>query len=132
MPALATISRDSLAKQAGIDVAAVRIYERMGLISKPRSAAGGLKLYRTEDVTRLTFIRRAMELGFSIDAIREFLQMTTCKQIHRAAQRHLTDIRRRLADLSRLESALAPLVSSCPKRGSAAQCPIVNALSQPA
>ncbi|MDP1752856.1 MAG: MerR family DNA-binding protein [Reyranella sp.] len=137
MSALATIALGALAQQAGVDAATIRAYERLGLIHKPRRAAGGLQLYRTDDVARVTFIRRTQELGFSIPAIRELLEITdkssgTCGDVHDLAQRHLLDIRRRREDLARLETMLAPLVSACPRKGSIEHCPIVNALSHPA
>ncbi|MDI1286357.1 MAG: MerR family transcriptional regulator, partial [Reyranella sp.] len=66
MSALATIALGALAEQAGVDVATVRAYERLGLISKSRRAIGGLQLYRVADITRVTFIRRTQELGFSL------------------------------------------------------------------
>ena len=137
MSALATIAVGALAEQAGVDIATILYWERLGLIDKPRRTVDGLKLYRTSDVARLTFIRRTKELGFSTEAIRELLGMTgngshTCSDVHDVAERHLLDIRRRLADLTRLEGMLAPLVSACPQTGSATHCPIVNALSHPA
>jgi MerR family transcriptional regulator, mercuric resistance operon regulatory protein len=136
MSALATITVGALAQQAGVDIATIRHCERLGLIDKPRRTAKGLQLYRTSDVTRVTFVRRTKELGFSTEAIRELLGLTakgphTCRNVHQVAERHLLDIRRRLADLVRLESVLAPLVSACPQAGSAIHCPIVNALSHP-
>lgn len=137
MSTLATIAVGVLAQQAGVDVATLHYYERLGLIAKPRRAAGRLPLYRTTDVARVTFSRRTKELGFSTEAIREFLGMTergryTCGDVHDLAERHLLDIRRRLQDLTRLEAVLAPLVSACSQEGSIAHCPIVNALSHPA
>ena len=136
MSALATITVGALAQQAGVDIATIHHCERLGLIDKPRRTAKGLQLYRTSDVARVTFIRRTKELGFSTGAIRELLGLTTkgphtCSNVHEVAERHLLDIRRRLADLARLESVLAPLVSACPQTGSATHCPIVNALSHP-
>jgi MerR family mercuric resistance operon transcriptional regulator len=136
MSALATIAVGALAQQAGVDIATIHFYERLGLIDKPRRAAGGLQLYRTTDIARVTFIRRTQELGFSTEAIRELLGMTekgrhTCGDVHEVAERHLLDIRQRLEDLARLESMLAPLVGACPQTGSAAHCPILNALSHP-
>ena len=137
MSALATIALGALAEQAGVDVATIHAYERLGLIPKPRRVAGGLQLYRTTDIARVTFIRRTQELGFSLRAIGELLDMTdrpssTCGDVHEVAQRHLLDIRRRRDDLARLEAMLAPLVSACPRQGSVDLCPIVNALSRPA
>lgn len=136
MSALATIAISSLAEQAGVDVTTIDAYEKLGLISKPVRAVGGLRLYRTDDIDRVTFIRRTQELGFSMQAIRELLDMTdrtssTCGDVYEVAQRHLLDIRRRREDLARLEAMLAPLVSACPRQGSVDLCPIVNALSHP-
>jgi MerR family mercuric resistance operon transcriptional regulator len=136
MSALATITVGALAEQAGVDIETILYFERLGLIDKPRRTVDGLKLYRTEDAARLTFIRRTKELGFSTEAIRELLGMSgkgphTCSTVHDVAERHLLDIRRRMADLARLESVLAPLVAACPQTGGIAQCPIVSALSHP-
>jgi MerR family transcriptional regulator, mercuric resistance operon regulatory protein len=136
MSALATITVGALAQQAGVDIATIHYCERLGLIDKPRRTANGLELYRTSDIARVTFIRRTKELGFSTEAIRELLGLNTkgprtCGDIYDVAERHLLDIRRRQADLARLESVLAPLVSACPQTGSVAHCPIVNALSHP-
>ncbi len=137
MSALATIALGALADQAGVDAATIRAYERLGLIHKPRRAAGGLQLYRVDDVARVTFIQRTQELGFSMQAIRELLDMTdksssTCGDVHDVAQRHLLDIRRRRDDLARLEAMLEPLVSACPRKGGIDLCPILSNLSRPA
>lgn len=137
MSALATIALGALAEQAGVDVATIHAYERLGLIPKPRRAAGGLQLYRGDDIARVTFIQRTQELGFSMPAIRELLDMTeksssNCGDVHDVAQRHLLDIRRRRDDLARLEAMLTPLVSACPRKGSVDLCPILGALSRPA
>lgn len=137
MSAFATIAVGSLAEQARVDVATIDAYVKLGLIPKPRRAAGGLLLYRTDDIDRVTFIRRTQELGFSMQAIRELLDMTdrtsgTCADVFELAQRHLLDIRRRRDDLARLEAMLAPLVEACPRKGSVDLCPIVHGLSQPA
>ncbi|OFX01985.1 MAG: hypothetical protein A3D94_10170 [Alphaproteobacteria bacterium RIFCSPHIGHO2_12_FULL_66_14] len=136
MSALATIAVGALVEQAGVDIATLRFYERLGLIDKPRRTAGGLQLYRTSDIARVIFIRRTLELGFSTESIRELLAMTedsshACRDVHEVAARHLLDIRRRLDDLARLEKMLAPLVSACPQEGGTADCPILNALSHP-
>jgi DNA-binding transcriptional MerR regulator len=136
MSALATIAIGALADQAGVDVATIHSYEKLGLVAKPRRTVGGLQLYRTDDIARVTFVRRTLELGFTIAAVRELLDMTdkpssSCGDVHDVAQRHLLDIRRRREDLSRLEAMLAPLVSACPRKGGVDLCPIVNALSHP-
>ena len=136
MSSLPTISIDALSEQAGMDVETIRAYERLGLLGKPRRLPGGLVLYRTDDVARVTFIRRAQELGFSLETIRQLFEITTdraksCADVHEVAERHLQDIRRRREDLMRMEAVLAPLVSACSRKGRVDDCPILNALSHP-
>ena len=136
MPALATITIDVLAMKSGVDTETIHSYQRSGLVPKPRRVANDLLLYRIDDVERLIFIRRAMGLGFSVEAVRELLGLSAkkpkaCADVHEIANRHLADVRRRMADLARMESALAPMVESCPRRGGLATCPILNSLSHP-
>jgi len=136
MPALATITIEVLAERSGVDHEAILAYQRHGLVPKPRRVAGGLLLYRTEDVERLVFIRRAAELGFSIDSVRELSGLADrkpkdCADVHDIASRHLSDVRRRIAELERLESALAPLVQSCSRSVGLEGCPILTSLAHP-
>jgi MerR family transcriptional regulator, mercuric resistance operon regulatory protein len=136
MPALATITMDVLAKRSGFDAQAILAYQRQGLLPKPQRVSGGLLLYRVEDVERLSFIRRALELGFSVDAVRELLGLASrkpkaCADVHDIASRHLADVRRRIAELARLESMLAPLVESCTRSGGLDDCPILSSLAHP-
>lgn len=136
MPALATLPITALAELSGTDIATLKAYERLGLLSKPRRPANGLILYPADEGTRVTFIKRSFELGFSPEAVREMLgigrgKALSCGDIFAIADRRLADIRQRLADLRRMEQALAPLVESCPRRGGLANCSIVNTLSHP-
>jgi MerR family mercuric resistance operon transcriptional regulator len=137
MPALAPATIAGLAKRAGVDVETIRSYERMGLLPKPRRQPGrsGDAAYHREHLERLTFIRRAVELGFSLEAISELLGLTgglrTCGDVYQVAERALSEIRQRIAELSRMEAALAPLAAQCPRSGSAHDCPLVTALSRP-
>ena len=134
MPALATITIEVLAERSGFDAQTILVYQRQGLLPKPQRVAGGLLLYRVEDVERLGFIRRALELGFSVGAVRELLSFASrkskpCTDVHDIASRHLADVRRRIAELMRLEHALAPLVESCAGGGEREACPILSSLA---
>ena len=136
MPAPAPATIAGLAKASGIDVASIRFYERLGLLPKPRRGVGGRASYHREHLQALAFIRRALEFGFSLEAIGELLGLhgglRTCGDVNKLAARHLAEVRQRLADLARIESALAPLVSSCPRSGGPQDCPLIVELSQPA
>jgi len=137
MPALAPATIAGLARRAGVDVETIRSYERMGLLPKPRRRLGrsGDAAYHTEHLERLTFIQRATDLGFSLEAIGDLLGITgglrTCGDVYHVAERQLVEIRRRIADLERMEAALAPLVASCPRSGPVHDCPLIIALSRP-
>jgi DNA-binding transcriptional MerR regulator len=136
MPALPTLAIAALAERSGVDTATLDTYRQLGLLSKPRRLANGLILYPADEATRITFIRRSLELGFSPEAVREMLGIgrgrpLRCEDIFAIAERRLVDIRQRLSDLRRMEQALAPLVESCPRHGGLANCNIVNALSHP-
>lgn len=135
MPALATLSFASLADKSGVDADTLRSYDHLRLVSRPRRTNNGLKLYPADEAERVTFIRRALDLGFSVQSVREMLDISrrksfSCNDIYAIAERQLSDIRRRVADLKCMEAALAPLVESCPRDG-LSNCTIISALSRP-
>jgi MerR family mercuric resistance operon transcriptional regulator len=134
MPALATITIDVLSQQSGIDIATLHSYERLGLVPKPRRIAGNLLLYSTDVVSGAVFVQRALGLGFSPQAVRELLRLAGggskgCADVHALAQRHLQDVKRRIAELRSMEKALTPLVACCAPELSTEDCPIVQALA---
>lgn len=133
MASLPTLPIAALADRAGIDVETIRTYERLGLLSKPRQA-NGLRLYPPEEVERVTLANSALELGFSVSAVRQLLGVGRkgrfgCDDIYVIAERHLADVRRRRAELERIERLLAPLVETCSRSGPLGGCNIIAALS---
>jgi MerR family transcriptional regulator, mercuric resistance operon regulatory protein len=135
MPALATITAGVLAEKSGTDIDVIRSYQRLGLLPRPSRVGGGLLLYRREDIDRVLFVRRALSLGFSHDAVRELLALVDdkrskkCGDVYAIVRRHLEDVRSRIADLVRMEQALAPLVDDCRPETSVAECPVLRALA---
>ena len=134
MPSLATLTIAALVDRSGVEAEAIESYRRLGLLSKPRRTADGLLLYPPDEVGRVVFIRRALDLGFSAVAIGEMIglgcrKLPTCKDIHAIAERQLADVRRRRADLDRIERMLTPLVASCPRAAARDDCNIIAALS---
>jgi MerR family mercuric resistance operon transcriptional regulator len=134
-----TIPRDSactigaLSKRTGVNIETIRFYERVGILPKPPRTAGGHRIYGQEQVLRLGFVRRSRELGFSLDEVRGLLQLVdgghyTCAEIKAITLDHLADIRRKIADLRRLESTLAAVAGKC-RGGKVPDCPIIEALS---
>jgi MerR family mercuric resistance operon transcriptional regulator len=86
-------------------------------------------------VQRLLFIRRARALGFGLDAVRSLLSLSTpgrrsCESVRNMAQKHLDDVRARLAELQRLEAALAEIVARCSGE-TAPTCAVLSMLEAP-
>lgn len=126
-----------LAKQAGVGVDTVRYYEREGLLPQAQRLASGYRMYGSQDVQRLQFVRRAKMMGFTLPEIRELLalsdqqtgDMATMKA---AAQHKLADVEAKIAELTRIRDGLQALVKACPGKGALAGCPILNAMAREA
>jgi MerR family copper efflux transcriptional regulator len=100
----------------------------------PQRRASGYRSYGEAAVVRLRFIRRAKELGFTLEEIRDLLALSADRQrgvkaVKQRAQQRLTAITQRIAELTRVRDALAELVASCPGHGTPEQCPILRALA---
>ena len=126
------IAIGELSRRTGCNVETVRYYERIGLLPQP-ARRGRYRLYGTEDVARLAFVRRARELGFALDEVRALLGMATdgqaaCADARRLAETHLAGVRAKIADLRAIEVALAEAVQRC-DAGEAPECPLIEALS---
>ncbi len=136
MPAIAPATIAGLAELAGVDVETIRTYENMGLLPQPRLQSGRRTStpYRQEHLDRLRFIKRCLALGFSLEAVADLLAvkggMRTCGDVYTIAARQLQEIRDRIAELTRLEQQLAPLVEACPRQGEVRTCPIWRALTE--
>ncbi|HEY8539595.1 MAG: helix-turn-helix domain-containing protein [Gammaproteobacteria bacterium] len=123
-----------LAARSGTLVETIRYYERIGLMPTPPRSPSGYRQYRPEHLQRLLFLRRCRALGFSIEEIRSLIALASgpdrsCRTVRSIAERHLEDVRQKLADLRRLELALGALVESC-AGGPIAECKILEALAQ--
>jgi MerR family mercuric resistance operon transcriptional regulator len=127
-----TIPIGEISRRTGCNIETIRYYERIGLIPAP-PRRGRYRSYRTEDVGRLGFVRRARELGFTLDEVRALLGLAasgkaSCAEARDLANVHLRDVRARLADLARMERVLAETVRAC-DTGDETSCPLIAALS---
>lgn len=107
-----------LARRTGVKVPTIRYYEQMGLIDPPERSEGNQRRYSRKERDRLSFIKHARDLGLTIDAIRELLELSehperTCEQADRIAAEQLTSVRDKIAKLRRLEEELARITSCC-------------------
>lgn len=130
-----SIGIGTLARRAGVSVDTVRYYEKSGLLTPEARLPSGYRRYNDVQVSRLRFIRRAQELGFTLKDIRELLGLSKQRdvaKVKRAAQKKLTEVEARLTALTRIRDGLATLVATCPGHGRAADCPILKALGEEA
>jgi len=121
----------ALSKRTGSKVETIRYYERVGLLPPPGRSAGGYRLYETGHLKRLTFVRRARALGFSIDEVRRLLDLADhrrrpCAEARALAAAHVGDVRAKIADLQAMERVLEETVARCAD-GRSARCPLIDA-----
>ena len=121
-----------VSEKTQVNIETIRYYERIGLVPAPPRSAGGRRQYDSAGIARLQFIRRARELGFSIDEIRALLAMTdggaACGDVHALTVRHLKLVRAKIKDLKRMERTLAAAADRCALDASS-DCPIIDALA---
>jgi MerR family mercuric resistance operon transcriptional regulator len=123
----------ALSAETGVNIETIRYYEKIGLIPAPPRTVGRQRVYDSAHLKRLTFIRRGRELGFSLDEIRELLGLVrghdlTCAEVKAMTEQHVTDIRRKIKDLRKLERVLTDLAAKC-GGNTVPDCPIMDALS---
>lgn len=122
-----------LASATGTKVETVRYYEKIGLLPCPGRTTGNYRSYGDDHLARLSFIRRARDLGFTLDAVRELLALAddpdrSCAAVDGIARTHLVDIDRKISDLSALRTELDRMIRLC-SRGTVADCKIIDALA---
>ena len=122
-----TIGR--LARAAGVNIETIRYYQRRGLLATPRKPLSGVRRYSSEILTRLRFIKRAQELGFTLREITELLSLGdgSCTETRAIAEHRLTDIETRIRDLESMRATLSKLIRTC-RAGNQPLCPIIASL----
>lgn len=124
-----------LARATGCRVVTIRYYERVGILPAATRAANRYRVYGEGHLRRLRFVRHMRALGFGLTEVRTLLELIdggdyTCDQVKELAARHLEEVRARLRDLGRLESAVADLVAQC-TGGATPDCSMLEALFEP-
>jgi MerR family mercuric resistance operon transcriptional regulator len=124
-----------LARRAGINVETIRYYQRRGLVPEPPKPLGGIRRYAPEHVQRLRFIKRAQQLGFSLEEVGDLLLLEDglhCHEVKEIAGKKLATVRERIAQLRTMESALATLIRKCSSNKGKLRCPLIAALESAA
>ena len=101
-------------EQSGVNIETIRYYEREGVVPKPGRSAGGRRLYSSDEIAKLRFVRRCRDLGFPISIIQTFLSLTeqsdrSCGEVKAMAENHLGEITAKIENLVRLQDALLSL-----------------------
>lgn len=122
-----------LARATTTKVETIRFYEKIGLLAEPGRTDGNYRVYGREHLARLSFVRRARDLGFTLDQVRALLALSDdrdrpCGAVDAVARQHLGEIDRKIADLRALRRELDDLISQC-GQGSISTCRIIEALA---
>ena len=122
-----------LAKATHTKVETIRYYEQIGLLPEPPRTGGNFRAYTSKHLGLLSFIRRARDLGFTLNEVRQLLSLSdqksrSCVAVDAIARRHLAEIERKIEDLSALRSELDSLINQC-SCGTIAECRIIDALA---
>ena len=129
------LSIGQVAKRAGVGVETVRFYEREGLLEEPPRRASGYRQYSEQVVTRLRFIKRAQQLGFSLKEISELLLLrvdvqTSCEEVKQRTEAKIAEVERKMVELQHMRQALLQVHSLCTGQGPTGRCPMLDALDQ--
>ena len=126
------LSIGRLSQAAKVKVETIRYYEKQGLLPEPPRTEGGHRLYPPSLLKRLFFIRRSRQLGFTLNEVRGLLQLVdgetyTCAEVRNLTLAHADGVKRKVADLRRLEKGLREMAAQC-DGAQVPECPIVDLL----
>lgn len=118
-----------LAKAAGVGVETIRYYQRRGLLAQPARPHGEIRRYGDEELRRLRFIRSAQAAGFTLNEIKELLDLDASDdraRAHEIASARVAELDSKIAQLREAREALAGLANACANKRSG-PCPILSA-----
>ena len=123
-----------LARATGIKVVTIRYYEKIGLLTAPDRTAGNYRSFDAAALERLRFIRRCRDLGFSLDPIRELLDLSSdvarsCAEVDTITATHLAEVERKIVDLNALAQELRRISTACDGGGTISNCRILDAIA---
>jgi MerR family copper efflux transcriptional regulator len=120
------------ARASGVSAKMLRYYERIGLIPQPVRTEGGYRTYGPGEVETLRFIRRARDLGLSMDRIRQLVELwhgrRPSREVKRIASAHVAELQQRIAEMTAMCTTLSGLIEDC-QGDQAPDCPILRDLA---
>jgi MerR family mercuric resistance operon transcriptional regulator len=128
-----TLRIGAVAELAAVNVQTLRYYERRGLLAQPARTPSGYREYAPDTPDVVRFIKRAQELGFTLDEVQELLRLRAAPardraRIRKIAQAKIADIDGKVARLVAVRDSIASLVECC-ENGEALRCSIIDALN---
>jgi MerR family copper efflux transcriptional regulator len=122
------------AKASGVSAKMIRYYESIGLIPAPARTAAGYRVYSDSDIHTLRFVRRARDLGFSVERISRLLALwqdrsRASADVKRLALAHVEELERKARDLQEMAETLKHLANTC-HGDSRPDCPIIASLAE--
>jgi MerR family mercuric resistance operon transcriptional regulator len=126
-----TIGR--LAKAVGEHVETIRYYQRRGLIEEPRKPTNGHRRYAGDVVNRIRFIRRAQQMGFSLEEVKSLLKLSDGRhprEVRQIAERKQELLEARISQLNGMRKQLKDLIEESKRRAGRGTCPIIAALTE--
>ncbi len=127
----------SIASATGVTPDAIRYYERLGLVPKPVRTEGGFRLYRSDTIARIRFIKQAQKLGLELKEIRDLLrpangrQREQCQHVRGVLAKHLSGVEARMRELEAFRDTLQGALEQCDRAlrvKETVQCPVVSHL----
>jgi Hg(II)-responsive transcriptional regulator len=123
-----------VAARAGVNIQTLRYYERRGLLGRPPRTASGYRRYSEDAVRIVRFVKRAQELGFTLDEAEQLLRLRRVTPAQQSSVRALAtakvaDIESKMRQLAAMRAALQQMLSACCGDG-ALECPILEALER--
>ena len=123
-----------VAKQAEVNIQTLRYYERRGLLPAPERTESNYRIYSQDSVRRVRFIKRAQELGFTLEEIQELLSLrasprSSCEDVRERSKAKIKDIGEKILTLEAMRKALSKLVGACSGQGPVTECPILDSMN---
>lgn len=134
-PAKQSLTIGQVAKLAQVGIETIRFYEREKVIPEPSRRESGYREYDPEILSRLQFIKRAKDLGFSLKEITELLALRVngkqdCSGVKKRAEAKLVEIERKISDLKRMQKVLNRVNDACVANKPIADCPILKCFDE--
>jgi Hg(II)-responsive transcriptional regulator len=131
------VRTSDVAAQAHVNAQTLRYYERRGLLPQPERTHSGYRAYTAEAVRVVPFVKRAQQLGFTLDEIEELLHLAqggpaSCEEAKAMARSRIADLQQRIDELVGMRDALTRLVATCDQPHAERECTILRNLESAA